>query len=181
MQKSELRKPLLIQRASLAADDKLAMDRAIGKQLLAWTTRESPTVLGVYSPMRGEPDLHATFVDLHNKGIRLALPTVVSSNAPLKFVAWTPGEAMLKDRFGAMMPAAEREEIFPQALVIPCVGYNKQGFRLGYGGGFYDRTVARVPRPKTVGVAYAFSLTRFDSDPFDIPMDCVLTENEPVT
>ena len=176
MQKSELRKPLLQQRSRLATDDKTAMDQAISAQLLAWAAQHAPTILGVYSPMRGEPDLHAAFVTLHTQGVCLALPTVVSNDAPLKFVPWTPGEAMLKDRFGAMTPAIERKEIFPQALVIPCVGFNKQKFRLGYGGGFYDRTVARNPRPQTVGVAYSFSLSTFDAESFDIAMDSVLTE-----
>lgn len=178
MQKSELRKPLLVQRSSLDHDDKIRMDQAIGSRLLDWIQTHKPAVLGVYSPMRGEPDLQATFLALHKQGIRLALPTVVSDNAPLKFVEWLPGEAMIKDRFGAMMPAAERDEIFPHALVIPCVGFSQQLFRLGYGGGFYDRTVARAPRPHMVGVAYAFSLIEFEADSFDIAMDCVLTERE---
>lgn len=184
MQKSALRKPLLQQRTSLATDDKMAMDRAIGRQLLAWVTTHThahsnpheTSLLGVYSPMRGEPDLQETFAALHAKGIRLALPTIVSNNAPLKFVEWTPGEAMLSDRFGAMVPVAEREEVFPQTLIIPCVGFNRQLFRLGYGGGFYDRTVAHAPRPQTVGVAYSLSQVEFEAESFDIPMDYLITE-----
>lgn len=166
-----------MQRKTLSNADKSHLDQAIGRHLLAWCTDNAATLLGVYAPMRGEPDLHPAFAQLHAQGVRLALPTVVSDDAPLKFVEWTPGEAMQQDRLGVSIPAMQRAEVFPPALVIPCVGFNAQHFRLGYGGGFYDRTVARVPRPATVGIAYAFSLVEFEAESFDVPMDCILTEN----
>ena len=73
--------------------------------------------------MRGEPDLQALYAQLHDKGVRLALPVVVGDDQPLKFVAWTPGETMTKDRFGASVPTASNEELEPQALIIPCLGF----------------------------------------------------------
>ncbi len=176
MQKPELRPPLLAKRQTLAADAKKTMDERIGERLLAWLQNSDATLVGVYWPMRGEPDLHATFAALHDSGMQLALPVVVSKDAPLKFVAWTPGEPMKDDRYSAMTPAAPHREVFPQVLVIPCVGFNRHRFRLGYGGGFYDRTVALTPRPRTVGVAYAFSEVEFAPDTYDIPLDALLTE-----
>ena len=179
MHKPELRQSLLAERAALAANDthtKRLMDDRIGARLLQWLQAEKTTSAGVYWPMRGEPDLHATFEALHNNGIQLSLPVVVSKNAPLKFVAWTPGEAMQDDRYGTMTPAAPHQETFPQTLVIPCVGFNQHRFRLGYGGGFYDRTVALIPRPRTVGVAYSFSAVSFMPDTYDIALDALLTD-----
>lgn len=176
MKKSELRSTLLAKRQTLAADAKKTMDERIGERLLAWLPTTDVTLVGVYWPMRGEPDLDATFAVLHDSGTQLALPVVVSKDDPLKFIAWMPGEPMKADRYGVMTPAARHREVFPQLLVIPCVGFNRHCFRLGYGGGFYDRTVALKPRPKTVGVTYSFSEVVFAPDTYDIALDVLLTE-----
>jgi 5,10-methenyltetrahydrofolate synthetase len=107
--------------------------------------------------------------------VRLALPVVVDKDAPLRFVNWTPGDAMLKDGFGVAIPASG-EVVSPQALLIPCVGFNRQRLRLGYGGGFYDRTLAVDPRPTTVGIGYACGLVDFDGAAHDIALDMIFTE-----
>lgn len=174
--KTEIRATLLTARNNITVDQRTLLDNAIAAKILDWWNGRRPHTVGVYWPMRGEPDLQATYAQLHDKGVRLALPVVVGDDQPLKFVAWTPGEAMTKDRFGASVPTASNEELEPQALIIPCLGFNHERFRLGYGGGFYDRTLVHAPRPYTVGVAYALCETAFDVEPYDIVLDLVITD-----
>ena len=108
--------------------------------------------------------------------MRLALPVVLERHAALGFAEWVPGEAMLADRMGVAVPAALRMVERPPALLIPCLGFNAGRYRLGYGGGFYDRTLEAQPRPLTVGVAYACQEAQFASAPHDVALDLVVTE-----
>lgn len=176
--KPELRRKLLTLRNAISPEEKTLFDQRIVNRILAWWETTRVPNLGVYWPMRGEPDLHSAYTALHAKGVQLALPAVVTDNAPLKFMAWTPGEKLECDRFGAQTPPATNPAIRPQALIIPCLGFNAARFRLGYGGGFYDRTLEAVPRPYTVGVAYASCEVRFAADTFDIALDRVVTEED---
>lgn len=174
--KLELRRTLLAARTALAPDQRQLFDRRIGTKILQWWRTEQPAALGVYWPMRGEPDLHQAYASLSELGVQLALPVIVGDTAPLQFVRWTPGEALHKDRFGTSVPVAENALVQPQALLIPCLGFNAECFRLGYGGGFYDRTLAQEPRPRTLGVAYAFGEVDFANEIYDIALDMVITE-----
>jgi len=152
------------------------MDSRIGERLKAWCVDHPFRTLGVYWPIRGEPDLRNVYEELFANGMKLALPVVTGKDAPLRFIAWTPGDAMQKDQYGIGIPASGIE-VRPDAVLVPCVGFNEQRFRLGYGGGFYDRTLAQAPRPVAVGIAYASSLTAFEADAFDIALDRVITES----
>jgi len=174
--KAALRKHLKSQRAGLAGDDKRAADRRIGAQVLAWWRRTRPPLLAVYWPLGGEPDLGDTYRTLALEGAALALPVVRERHAPLAFAAWTPGEAMDKDLTGIAVPADLRIVARPPALLVPCLGFDEAGYRLGYGGGFYDRTLAGGVRPATLGVAYACQAAQFDIDVHDLPLDLVVTE-----
>lgn len=174
--KAELRRKLLTLRNAISPEEKTLFDHQIVDRILAWWDTTRTANLGVYWPMRGEPDLQPAYEMLRAQGVRLALPAVVTDNAPLKFMSWTPGEKLECDRFGAQTPPATNPEVWPQALIIPCLGFNAARFRLGYGGGFYDRTLEAVPRPYTVGVAYASGEVRFAADTFDIALDQVITE-----
>ncbi|WP_318840978.1 5-formyltetrahydrofolate cyclo-ligase [Noviherbaspirillum aerium] len=174
--KIALRKTLLANRQAMSAEVRQEMDGCIGERVEAWCIEHPLRTLGVYWPIRGEPDLRNAYEKLAGRGIALALPVVVGKEAPLRFIAWTPGDAMQKDQYGIAIPAGDKE-LLPDAVLVPCVGFNEQRFRLGYGGGFYDRTLAQAPRPVTVGIAYAASLTEFEADAFDIALDRVITES----
>jgi 5-formyltetrahydrofolate cyclo-ligase len=176
-QKAALRRELLANRQAITPEVRNAMDAAIARQVIAWWNAHPTNVLGVYWPIRGEPDLRECYAMLAEQGTRLALPIVVNRDAPLRFLSWEPGDAMIKDSFGVAIPASG-EEVQPDAMLIPCVGFNEQRFRLGYGGGFYDRTLARAGRPVTVGIAYEIARTCFDADGHDIPLDYLITEKE---
>lgn len=175
--KDDLRKQLLTARRGLDAATRARWDHEIGEQVLAWWRSARPAALGVYWPLRDEPDLHAAYAELARLGARLLLPVVVEKHAALEFAEWRIGEAMVKDGMGVAVPAELRLQPYPPALLVPCLGFNAQGYRLGYGGGFYDRTLARAPRPQTLGIAYGCLQTEFASDGHDVALDRILTEN----
>ncbi|MCP2007849.1 5,10-methenyltetrahydrofolate synthetase [Duganella sp. HSC-15S17] len=159
------------------ATTRAAWDHAIGAQVVDWWKAAQPAALGVYWPLRDEPDLHAAYAELARLGARLLLPVVVEKHAALEFAEWRIGEAMVKDAMGVAVPAELRlQQATPPALLVPCLGFNPQGYRLGYGGGFYDRTLARSPRPQTLGIAYQCLRIRFDSDGHDVALDRIITE-----
>lgn len=177
--KATLRKALMLARAQIKPQQKARWDAAIAAALMAWWRSlgaHAPASIGVYWPLRGEPDLSSAYAELANSGVLLALPVVVERDAPLGFAHWTPGEAMLADCMGVAVPAALRMLGRPPALLIPCLGFNVSRYRLGYGGGYYDRTLEPGPRPLTVGVAYACQQASFVSARHDVALDLVITE-----
>jgi 5-formyltetrahydrofolate cyclo-ligase len=176
MEKHELRKKLLAARKAMAPEDKAWRDKAIGERLLAWLEENPATCVGVYWPTQGEPDLTGVYPLLAGRGIQLALPVVVGRDAPLEFHAWRPGDALRVDAHGVMTPVKRGAVVMPELLVVPCVGFNAHGYRLGYGGGYYDRTLAKERAPRTLGVAYAMCEAVFAVSEHDVRMSMVMTE-----
>lgn len=181
--KTALRRLLAARRNAIGAADKAAHDARIGAHLLAWWQGQAQThapgpldSLAVYWPLPGEVDLSASYAALAAQGVQLALPVVVEKHAALGFAAWTPGEAMQRDAMGVAVPASLRMLALPPALLVPCLGFDARRYRLGYGGGYYDRTLAALPRPLTVGIAYACQQAEFASFAHDVALDLVLTE-----
>jgi len=179
--KTALRKVLRTTRGALDPAIKVQWDAHIGAQVVAWWRLRQVDTIGVYWPLAGEPDLRAAYSELHQAGVRLALPVVMERDAPLTFTEWTPGEAMLPDEAGVQVPAQLRFIERPPALLIPCLGFNAEGYRLGYGGGYYDRTLELPPRPHTLGIAYSKQEAVFSHAPHDVPLDVVVTETSNVT
>jgi len=173
--KTEIRKALLAARNAIPPAQRAALDSAIAAKILGWWDASRVQTIGVYWPMRGEPDLHALYAQLAARGVQLALP-LAAPDQPLRFLSWMPGEMVVRDRYGAGVPAAATAQLAPDALLIPCVGFTTDCFRLGYGGGFYDRTLARAPRPYTIGVAYAIGETTFDAAAHDLRLDRIVTD-----
>jgi len=173
--KTALRRALLAERQAIPAEVRSQWDEKIVSRLLAWWNAHPLRTLGVYWPIQSEPDLRPAYAELVSQGVQLALPVVVDKDAPLRFIAWQPGDPMAKDRFGVAIPVAGTE-VRPDALLIPCVGFNARCYRLGYGGGFYDRTLAQSPRPRTLGIGYSIGFAPFDADSHDVALDVVMTE-----
>jgi 5,10-methenyltetrahydrofolate synthetase len=134
--------------------------------------------LGVYWPIRGEPDLRPFYASLAAAGVTLALPVMTGPGQPLQFARWDAGAPLVTDRWGIATPTT-MIPVRPAALLIPCVGFNATGHRLGYGGGFYDRTLALAPRPVAIGVAWDNARCDFAAAAHDMPMDVVITESPP--
>lgn len=117
-------------------------------------------------------ELYAT---LSREGVKLALPVVLGKQRPLGFASWAPGDALVDDAYGVPTPV-ERDWMYPEALLIPCVGFNADNIRLGYGGGLYDRTLATKPRPLAIGIAYASARASFSAGPHDVALDIIITD-----
>jgi 5-formyltetrahydrofolate cyclo-ligase len=174
--KAALRQALRSARRAIDPAVKLQWDAHIGAQVLAWWRLRQAPALGVYLPIHGEPDLRAAYAELARAGVKLALPVVVQRDAPLAFAAWTPGQPLVADGMGVMVPGDLHFVERPPALLVPCLGFSAEGYRLGYGGGYYDRTLEEAPRPYTVGIAYACQQAQFAHAPHDVALDVVVTE-----
>ena len=136
-----------------------------------------PRNLSAYLPFKAEVDLRGLLGRLHVKGWTTAVPSVVSKGVALEFLQWTPETEMESGVYGIPVPRI-RIPVLPDVMVIPLVAFDVQNFRLGYGGGYFDFTLAGLqPRPRTIGVG--FELARLDTiypHPNDIPLDLIVTE-----
>ncbi len=142
---------------------------------------KSRTIVSWYWPMRGEPDLRPLLGTLHEAGHIAVLPVVVEKNAPLAFRRWYPGAAMEKGFWNIPVPA-DPETFTPQVLLAPVVGFDRQCYRLGYGGGYFDRTLELLRslqvRFHAIGVGFAATeLASIHPLPHDIALDAVVTES----
>lgn len=135
------------------------------------------SVVAAYWPIRGEPDLRAWIGSIRNRGARCALPVVVARGEPLAFREWRADARLVPGVWNIPEPA-DGETLVPQVVIAPVVGYDRHGYRLGYGGGYYDRTLAAcAPRPFAIGVGYhAAALAGFEPQPHDVPMDAIVDE-----
>ncbi|HZY16087.1 MAG TPA: 5-formyltetrahydrofolate cyclo-ligase [Ramlibacter sp.] len=182
-EKRALRKRLVEQRLNLP--DRLQRAERLQSVMRVWLVGRSDTVIGAYWPIKGEfdplPALHRWKEDgelLEEPQLRrIGLPVVDKAGQTLKFHAWFPGCPMEEDAFGIPKPK-DTEVVVPTLLFVPCVGYGAGGLRLGYGGGFYDRTLAALqPRPATVGLGFAHGfLPNLEPEPHDIALDAILNE-----
>jgi 5-formyltetrahydrofolate cyclo-ligase len=139
------------------------------------------TIVSGYWPLRGEPDLRPWLAQLHGQGFTCVLPVVVEKSAPLRFRRWAPGCEMEKGFWNIPVPAA-REEFTPQVLLAPVVGYDQHCYRLGYGGGYFDRTLAMLDSGqrayRTIGIGYeAARLETIQPLPHDIRLHAIVTES----
>jgi 5-formyltetrahydrofolate cyclo-ligase len=171
------RERLQEERRALTRDERAEKTARIAALLERHVPELAGASVGFYWPFKGELDLRDFAIALHAAGSRLSLPVVVEKGAPLEFWRWTPETRMARGDWGIPVPA-ERIVERPTALIVPLLGFDAAGYRLGYGGGYYDRTLAALePRPFTVGVG--FELGRLASIfplRHDIPLDAVVTE-----
>ncbi len=155
----------------------------------AWTARIATTLEGVigslegrimslYWPFRGEPDLRSLAALAGAQGGRTALPVVVEKGKPLLFRAWAPRDRLVRGVWNIPTPAPEAEIVTPDVVIAPVVGFDRAGYRLGYGGGFFDRTLAAMARrPQVIGVGYGCAaIPTIHPQPHDIAMDVIVTE-----
>lgn len=132
--------------------------------------------------MRGEIDPRPLLVCCQQHGIATALPVVVGKGQPLVFRAWAPGEALETGAYGTCHPPPAAAEVQPSLVLVPLVAFDRAGGRLGYGGGFYDRTLPRLRAAQTVvaiGLAHGVQeLAAVPREPHDQPLDWLATEAE---
>jgi 5-formyltetrahydrofolate cyclo-ligase len=178
--KRALRSAMLARRSALGDDErKLAAER-----LPAMFQRErpfaSPAVVSGFWPIKEEIDIRPLMADLVNAGCRLALPVVQGRGMPLLFRAWRPGDALEAGVFGTLQPSAQCETLEPDALIVPLLACDEDGWRLGYGGGFYDRTLSGLrSRRKVTAVGVGFTsqlVAEVPHGPDDQRLDWLLTD-----
>lgn len=174
-QKNLLRQHLLKTRSSIASADKAHLDHQLCNQLCHYVTQHQISNLAVYLPIRSEPDLMSAYQQLFLHHITLAVPVVTAPDTPLVFAQWQPDTPMVEGAFHTLIPA-HIMPVSPQAILLPCVGFNTLCYRLGYGGGYYDRTLNSTPKPHTIGIAYAQTQVEFTHEAHDIPLDVIVTE-----
>lgn len=134
--------------------------------------------VSAYWPFRGEPDLRPILERVVAGGGRAALPVVVEKGRPLAFRAWSPGGPLERGVWNIPVPPESSETVMPDVVIAPVVGFDPCCYRLGYGGGFFDRTLAAMGRkPRVFGVGYEKArIPTIYPQPHDIAMDAVVTE-----
>lgn len=169
-------------RKTLSVDDHATISARIATQLEALLQDRfgniNGLVLSAYWPIKGEPDFRPLMAKLHDAGVVIALPLVETKAAPLVFRLWTPETKMVRGDWNIPVPPADAQQVTPQITLAPLVGWDDEGYRLGYGGGYFDRTLAALgPRPFAIGVGYASArLATIFPQRHDIPMDVIVTE-----
>jgi 5-formyltetrahydrofolate cyclo-ligase len=174
--RKEARQKILAARTALPPTLRQGMTAALMERLHP-LLRGAEAPISFYWPFRGEPDLRPLMRVLAAESIELALPVGKKLGEPLTFRPWTPGCAMTRGIWDIPIPATDLE-ILPRTILAPLVGFDAELYRLGYGGGFFDRTLAGITQPADViGVGYAmFQLPSIRPQPHDIPMWRIVTE-----
>jgi 5-formyltetrahydrofolate cyclo-ligase len=203
MDKQSARKSLIEKRLNLP--DRLQRAEMLQRVLRIWLVGRPDTVIGAYWPIKGEFDPLPALYRWQEDALlapslggwpvsadappmagdslakqlprKIGLPVVNKQTRTLSFHAWYPGCPMAEDAYGIPKPK-DTEEVVPTVLLVPCVGWGPGGYRLGYGGGFYDRTLASyAPKPVTVGLGYSLgALPDLQPEPHDVPLDAILSE-----
>ncbi len=142
---------------------------------------DAPRIVSAFWPMGAEIDMRPLLSAVAGAGHITALPVVERKNAPLIFRAWKPGDGLVDGGFGTSIPVPEAKTVMPEVLFVPLLAYDEEGFRLGYGGGFYDRTLERLrgQSDEITAIGVAFSGQRVDTvprGPYDQPLDWVASE-----
>lgn len=140
-------------------------------------------VISGYMAMRTEIDPLPAMVQLHAQGARLCVPVIAGKGLPLDFREWTPDCALIDGPFGARVPATG-DWLTPDTLIVPLVAFDARLNRLGYGGGFYDRTLERLrAAAPTHAIGFAFAaqeLRDLPLEPTDQRLDALITEHGPL-
>lgn len=173
------RERLLAQRLALGAAERQAHAVAIAQGLDAALGSPEGRTISLYFPIRAEPDLRFWAMSVVARGGRCALPVVVAPKTPLIFRLWQPGERLERGLWNIPVPAGG-ELVTPDVVIAPVVGFDRACYRLGYGGGYFDRTLAALPlRPRVLGVGYSCAeIATIHPQPHDIGMHEIITERE---
>jgi len=173
------RQALIETRLELPAATRAAADQALASHLLALLARLEPPSLGFCWPYRAEFDAREVVRQWLDAAPQrwAALPVVGAAGTPMRWRRWDPQALMPLDRYGIPFPA-EGPDLHPALLLVPCNGFDARGYRIGYGAGHFDRTLAAMrPRPLAVGIAYEHArLADTRPQAHDLPMDWLLTE-----
>jgi 5-formyltetrahydrofolate cyclo-ligase len=179
--KHELRAAALARRDALSLQERASAARAIATRMPPLEIMPSAIVAG-YAPIRSEIDPAQLMQSFAARGAALAMPAISARNAALAFRAWKKGEALAPGVFGIPEPSATAAEVVPDILLVPLAAFDRAGHRIGYGAGYYDRTLAQLRERKIVtAIGLAFAVQEIPQVPalaHDVRLDYVLTETE---
>jgi 5,10-methenyltetrahydrofolate synthetase len=175
--RKQMRTELIARRLKLMPSIRRNYASEIARYILALAGPLDGRVISIYWPMRGEPDLRSLIKPVLDAGGHCALPVVVEKKAPMVFRVWEPGTKLVSGVWNIPVPAGGKT-VVPDIVIAPVVGHDPACFRLGYGGGYFDRTLASFTRsPLAIGVGYAQSaLPTIYPLPHDVPLDLIVTE-----
>lgn len=171
------RKRLIDERLAIGADERAARSGRIAAGLDRTVGKVAGRIVSGYWPFRGEPDLRNWSIGVIERGGRIALPVVIDKGLPLEFRIWAPGDPLERGVWNILVPA-RGPAVEPDIVVAPVVGFDARNYRLGYGGGFFDRTLAALSKQAlVVGVGYAEArIETIHPQPHDIPMSVIVTD-----
>lgn len=176
--KAALRAQALARRDALELDDRLLWDEAITERVLALPAFPQGPV-SAYWPMRSEADPRPSLEGLHERGLPLCLPAIVDGR--MLFRRWAPWEPIVPGGFGTLVPSPQQPQVRPAVLIVPFAAFDRRGFRIGYGKGYYDRAIAELRPLATVGIGYAAQeIEAVPDEPHDRSLDWIVTENETI-
>ncbi len=168
---------MVARRAEISPERHAELSACIVGHLVGAFPQFQEMTIGFCWPIKNEPDIRAAIDAWRQSGGRAALPVVVDANSPLAFREWNPETPLMPDRHGIPTPM-EGDWLTPDVLFLPLNAFDAAGYRLGYGGGYFDRTLAALsPRPLAIGVG--FEMNRVESirpEPHDQPLDWIVTE-----
>jgi 5-formyltetrahydrofolate cyclo-ligase len=192
--KNAVRRELISRRQNMPQSERTSKQKQIASHTLNVLKKQALRSVSTYISIRGEVDLTELLSLVNDNGLKVqwALPVCVSEAGntedadaepigTLAFKIWSPEQPLQTGAFGIPVPQ-HSESIIPQLVLVPCVGFNASGYRLGYGGGWFDRTLPALmnleQRPLFIGVAFACQASDgFLPEPHDIPLDGVITED----
>lgn len=182
--KKTLRVQMRAMREALDAAAQIAAAEAVAAQGLGFLQPTVGAVVSAFAPMPGEFRVWPLLRRLHRDGLALALPVMQGKGKPLMFRAWTPGDAMDSGVWGISEPKADKAMLEPDILIVPLLAFDRRGKRLGYGGGFYDRTLQGLRASKrVVAVGIGYDQQEVGDVPhfhYDEPLEWVLTPSGPI-
>jgi 5-formyltetrahydrofolate cyclo-ligase len=183
-EKRAARTRALARRAEAFAAHGATAGESLAAHGLAFLQTAPGAIVSGFSAIRDEIDPAALLARLGGAGYRLCLPVMQGRGLPLVFRAWSPGDAMGKVQWGIAEPLPDKPVLEPDVVLVPLLAFDATGHRLGYGGGFYDRTLARLRAIKpVVAVGVAYDELKVDAVPhrvYDQPLDWVLTPSGPL-
>ncbi len=178
--KSALRQSFLERRLQMLPNDRANASQAIFEAFFKNVQMTNNAIVAGYWPIKAEVDVMLILRELLGKGHRCALPHVASESAPLLFRHWDEKTKMVTGKLGIHEPATGSATLIPDIMLVPLLAFDTKGHRLGYGAGFYDRTIARLKKQKsvrTIGLAYEMQMYgEIPKGENDVKIDMIITD-----
>lgn len=176
--KAGLRATAHRKRAAIQSDVRREAAKAAAQHFFAHVPLSPRDIVAAYWPIRDEIDCKPVLTRLVDSGQPVCLPVVIGDELPLELRLWGEGEPLYPSGFGTLAPPEGAPIVEPDVILMPLLGFDKEGTRLGYGGGYYDRTLTRLAKiPVLIGFAFASQeVERIPREAHDIPLDAIVTE-----